>query len=219
MSPVPLALLLGYFLSVLGDCVAICRLGSTRNTLFEAFLVSAILASIAVSNASTKWAPLLRGHRWGNLLLLSALANVMVLGGRLCSFPEFGRLTLANSDEFSSRLTLANSMNSLPAPVFIREGILSLPWYANKNQYPAVMDDVLFYEAATKRGALTEYPIETLLVAHHFRTLLVGKSDPALNWALTAGCTIPTLQTFTEWSLMRVDCDADAQGAPLYHQR
>ena len=206
VSPVFSALLLGYFLSVLGDCVGICRLGSTRNTLFEAFLVSAILVSIAVSHLLTNGAPSGRGQQWNKLLLLAALANVIVLGGRLCSLQGLGRLTLASRDQFSSRLGLANSIDSLPAPVFIREGILSLPWHANRNRYPAVMDDFLFYQAAVRRGDLKEYPIEQLVTSHHFRSLLVEKQDPALGWALQAGCLVNPSLAFSKWSLTQIDC-------------
>jgi len=210
-SPVCLALLLGYFLSALGDCVGICRLGSARNTLFEAFLISAILASIVVSDASTNGAPSIRGRQWNKLLLMAALANVMVLGGRLCSLPGFGRLTLANRYQFSSRLQLANSMGGLPAPVFIREGILSLPWYANGNHYPAVTDDFLFYQAALRRGDLPDYPIKLLVTSHHFRSLLVEKQDPALSWALDAGCTLSPSQNFSMWSLTQIDCGGSTE--------
>jgi hypothetical protein len=214
-SPVTLALLLGYLLSVLGDCVGICRSGSVRNTLFEAFLVSAILTSIVVSYALMNGMPSFRGGILNKLLIVAALANVMILGGRLCSLPGLGRLKLASPDEFSSRLSLANSMGNLPAPVFIREGILSLPWYANKNQYPAVMDDFLFYQAALRRGALTEYPIQQLITSHHFRTLLVEKEDPALSWALNAGCALSSSQEFSKWSLTQIDCKGgEAEGAP-----
>jgi len=205
-SPVSLVLLLGYFLSALGDCIGICRMGSARNTLFEAFLVSAILTSIVVSDALTSGAPSFRCQMWNKLLLMAALANVMVLGGRLCSLPGFGRLTLANRYQFSFRLRLANSMENLSAPVFIRDGILSLPWYANRNHYPAIMDDFLFYQAALHHGDLTEDPIKLLVDSHHFRALLVAKQDPALSWALDAGCTLSSSQGLSTWSLTQIDC-------------
>jgi hypothetical protein len=205
-SPIAQALLLGYLLTIVGDCLGICRSGSVRNTLFEAFLVSAVLTCVVVSDILIERIPPMSGRVWNKILLTAALANVMILGGRLCSIPGLGRLMLASRDEFSSRLSLATFMNSMPSPVFIREGILSLPWHANKNNYPAIMDDFLFYEAALRRGALTEYPVQQLIASHHFHTLLVTQQDPAFGWALEAGCTLNASQTFSRWSLTQIDC-------------
>ena len=205
-SPITQALLLGYLLCALGDCIGICRLGSARNTLLEAFLVSAILACIVLADVLASGDASSRNSLRNTVLLIAAIANALVLGGRLVSLPGLGRLTVASSVDFSSRLALTKSMDNLPAPVFIREGILSLPWYANKNHYPAVMDDYLFYQAALQRGDLKEYPIKVLIASHHFRSLLVTKQDPALGWALEAGCRMNASQTFSEWSLTRIDC-------------
>ena len=211
-------LLVSYAITVIADFVGICRQGSARNTLFEAFLVSGILAALVTADVFSGGPPLIQKRIWGRLLFGIAFSNALLLLIRLGPFTSFGRLTLASHHDFATRLKLTSEIQQLPAPVFVREGMLSLPWIANRNQYPAVMDDVLFYEAAMKHGALIEYPIKTLVTAHHFRTLLVGKEDRALDWALTAGCTLPVLQTFTERSLTRVDCDAGPDGTPLYHR-
>ncbi len=136
------------------------------------------------------------GFRWKTLRLAGA-----------------GRLTLANRSEYSSRMELTKSVGSLPAPVFIREGILSLPWHANRNHYPAVMDDFLFYRPAVRRGALTEYPIKLLVTSHHFRSLLVDKQDPA-RWALQTGCELSSSQDFSKWSLTRVNCSSNEPDRP-----
>jgi len=205
-SPITQVLLLGYLLCVVGDGLGICRLGSARNTLLEAFLVSAILACIVLSDMPASGEASSRKTVRNAALLIAATANVLVLSGRLISLPGLGRLTVASSDDFASRLKLAKSMEDLPAPVLIREGILTLPWYANKNHYPAVMDDYLFYQAALQRGDLKEYPIQVLVASHHFRSLLVTEQDPALGWALEAGCRMNASQTFSEWSLTRIDC-------------
>ena len=99
---------------------------------------------------------------WSRLLFVLVFSNALLLLIRLGPSTSFGRLTLASDHEFANRLELSSEIQKLPAPVFIREGMLSLPWIANRNQYPAIMDDVLFYEAAMKHGALTEYPIKIL---------------------------------------------------------
>ena len=211
--------LVSYAMTVVADSVGICRQGSARNTLFEAFLVSGLLAALVTADLFSGQSSLVTNGPWTKILLLLAFSNVLLLLIRLGPFTSFGRLTLASHHDFVNRLELASEIQQLPAPVFVREGMLSLPWIANRNQYPAVMDDVLFYEAAMNHGALTDYPIKTLVTAHHFHTLLVGKRDPALNWALNAGCTLPVLQAFTEWSLTRVDCDSGPDGVSPYHHR
>ena len=210
--------LVSYAITVLIDSVGICRQGSSRNTLFEAFLVSGLLTALVTADVFSGKSSFVRKGPWSHLLFLIAFSNVLLLLVRLSPLASFGKLTLASHHDFVTRLELKAEIQQLPAPVFVREGMLSLPWIANRNQYPAVMDDILFYEAAMKHGKMAEYPIKTLLVAHHFRTLLVGKGDPTLDWAITTGCTLPALQEFTQWSLMRVDCAVTPQGAPLYHQ-
>lgn len=213
--PVSRMLLIGYGLAVLADCCRICRLGSARNTHFEAFLCSAALTSVLIGTILYNCCGQQSHNLWIVLLLSGLAINMVIVGTKLLPSTRFGRITLASREEFASRLELANQMRSLPAPVFIRVGILTLPWIANEDRYPAVMDDVLFYQAVTRRGDVQQYPIATLVMSHHFRSLLVTQQDPVFRWALEAGCTMTPSRKFHEWSLSYVDCrDGDRRAHP-----
>src|SRR5437879_6016366 len=61
---------------------------------------------------------------------------------------------LASNEQLEERKAVASELVSLPKPLFIRDEVFLLPWYANASRYPAYNPDPIYEEAAVRKGIM-----------------------------------------------------------------
>lgn len=169
------------------------KVGATNHYFVEPAILAALLTTALL---------LLRGDtavargRW----LLAAVATVPMIGYACGLLISSDRLTAivslrARSErlrldtdrfEFERRAALAALMQRLPPPVYIDDEALSVPWIANRNQYPAVLPDPVAYHDAVARG-LVNGGIPQLFRDRYFGSALVVPRSAAHKAVIEAG--------------------------------
>src|SRR5439155_18921768 len=61
-------------------------------------------------------------------------------------------LRLTTQEKAEHRRRLEEVVATLPHPVFTADEMFAQPWHATGNQYPTVMLDHVFYDAARSKG-------------------------------------------------------------------
>ena len=88
-----------------------------------------------------------------------------------------------------NRERLAAFITSLPAPVFINDGMLSQPWFTSQSRYPAYVPDQLWMEIAQRDGWLPPDWIDTLIRDRAFGAFLLPDDTRWVEVGRAAGCT------------------------------
>jgi len=92
---------------------------------------------------------------------------------------------LASNEQLVERKAVASELASLPKPLFIRDEVFLLPWYATGGRYPAYNPDPIYEEAAVRKGIMM-HSLQQLLRQHRFASVILQTEDAALKDALTS---------------------------------
>jgi len=184
--------------------------GAAKNHLLEVFVAAAALAFSELAPAIIE--PQQNQLRYVVLLLaLAWLAYPAAQLGYLIAFGsssqgqglrtgDFGlgsvsqlkqgrtpwHVQLAFPEQLAQRQKLASQLQSLPKPLYIRDEVLLLPWYATDDRYPAYNPDPIYESAAVSRG-LMQPSLLQLLRQHHFASVVLADNDSSQTEALAAG--------------------------------
>lgn len=119
--------------------------GSSTNNLLEGFLLVALLGS-------TVWLRLWTAEATPRRLALAATmiplpAAQLVLTARGTTYATLRGVSIGNLVKFTpaqlvQRRRFAAWIQTLPQPVWTRDAMLQLPWFANGNRFPAFPLDV-----------------------------------------------------------------------------
>ncbi len=189
--PFPTALLLVLFgVSFFMGMIGLSKLGSTRNHLFEAFIVvsssSAALAVIGVQRCGT-----------GRPLAITAAVLIIPMAlfpaYQLVRPNHFGVQRLLTAERLAARESFGKYIKTLPAPVFIDEEVFAQPWFSTAGKYPAVVLDHVFYDAARAKGLLQGGGVGEWVREGHFRTLLIEETDELFPIARECGFQVSEL--------------------------
>ena len=158
--------------------------GSSTNNLLEGFALLGLLAGAAWSRV---WhdESAARARVIGAVLLASmAVLPAAQLGQAACGVPEtklgdvsIGNLTKLTAEQLSQRRQFAAWLATQPKPLWIRDAMLQLPWFANDNRYPAFPYDYEFEADASRRGVLAGDGFSELFRARRFATVLLWPDD------------------------------------------
>src|SRR5437870_13839011 len=83
---------------------------------------------------------------------------------------------LASNEQLAERKAVACELASLPKPLFIRDEVLLLPWYATGGRYPAYNPDLIYEAAAIRKGIMT-HSLQQLLRQHRFASVILQTED------------------------------------------
>lgn len=175
------------------------REGSNLNHMLEAFVAATTLSSISLVkllNLSSSTIRM-RGLILAIVLMLSMAifpaAQILFLNGIdplliPASQKYFVVQILAPPQEdYDKRKAFAQYLKEVPKPLFIRDGVFSLPWHATDDKYPAVIIDVIFDRAAKRKGLLQKEGLIDLITRKHFRSLLITDKDEVYKLAIDTG--------------------------------
>lgn len=185
------------------------REGAAKNYLLEAFVCSAVLSAVFLSRGRTTPAPpAARRISLAKLLLMVPMGAYPVLTLACALFPGIperypvfyraGTLDVGSDRDYAARAELAARIREWPKPLFIRDEILSLPWFASEpirnrawyttgDRMPALVLDSGLYAMMKREGLITDGGLEGLIANRHFRTLLLEPHDPLYALAVKAG--------------------------------
>lgn len=198
-----------FVVTLLTGSVLLSKVGAAKNHLLECFVMATILAAWQTVRAYEL--PLGSAMRvmtvcfcllWGVYPLVQlAFATLGAreqgsgvatgdLGLRALAQLRYGKtpwhLQIAYPGELEQRKQLAAELNELPKPLYIRDEIFLLPWYAAANKYPAYDPDPIFEAAAVHRGIM-QSSLNELVRSRHFATLVVDSQDGIAREAINSG--------------------------------
>lgn len=167
--------------------VALARLGSNKNHLFEPYMLGTTLALVALG----RFLALPRGRaRSIGLAAATALLVPMALfpAAQLLRPRSFGRIELADAAEYAARSALARDVDGLEKPLLIFDDILSQPWHSTGGRYPAFVPDPVWYGLARDRGLLEGGGAPAMIRRREFRSLVIEPwRDGEISAAREAG--------------------------------
>ena len=160
-------------------------LGSRRTTQLERFAVT-VLAFLWLAYPSLQIAYLLMfgSASYGRGLPTGQFGLNSVAELKQGKTPW--HVQLASNELLMDRKAIASELASLAKPLFIRDEVFLLPWYATAGRYPAYNPDPVYEEAAVRRGIMTP-SLQQLLRQRRFASVILQPEDPALRDALTSG--------------------------------
>jgi hypothetical protein len=185
------------------------REGAAKTYLLEAIVCSSIVSAVLLARG-----PLAASARITRALEMLMLALLLPIGVYplitllVAAFPALparmpvlylaGVLDVATDDQHAARATLAQKIRQWPKPLFIREEILSLPWFSSEpvsaqvwytadDRRPAIVIDSGLYPIMQREGLITDGGVQKLIEMHHFQTLLLAPYDEFYPIALKAG--------------------------------
>jgi hypothetical protein len=166
--------------------LAMSKDGADRNHVFESLVASASLSGAALIN-------LMQQPRRERTRLLSVASTLLLFAmlmpplAQLAGVSAAGRIRLLTPDEEQRALELRRIAIAAPKPLYARDPMLSLPWIATNNQYPAfVLDEGYAYLPTVL--ARTEKPLlRHRILSHTFASLLLPIDDLLYPVALEAG--------------------------------
>jgi hypothetical protein len=91
------------------------------------------------------------------------------------------RLLIGPREDVAPRRREGEAVSRLRPPVYIDDDIFAQPWFANGNQYPAVVIDLVFFDTARSKGIVGD-GLEGLVRRRYFGTLVL-QSDSYLRAA------------------------------------
>jgi hypothetical protein len=205
--------------------ILLCKEGSYRNNILEAFCLSAILALAGLA-AVLRHASAARAKA-GRVAIAALLASMFVVPVATLAAPHRFHALGAPPEQTAARRALADFVRTLPRPVFVADEVLAQPWISNASHYPAFLIDPVFWVPAEQRGIIEEGGIRGLIGKRYFGALLVAKNSALHEAALAAGYAENdppvNLESFPDayvsnWHFLRVHLvvlrSPQAKGAP-----
>lgn len=164
--------------------------GSGGNNILEAAVLLAALAIAAWLEWLSNDAASVR-LRIGAVLLLMMLpyplAHLVQAARGIPSTQihgvSIGNATKLNRTQLEQRRKFAAWMQTLPKPIWIRDAMLQMPWFANDNRYPAFPLDPEFVGDAWEKHRIEDGGFPGLIRQRRFAALLLR---PGLDGALMA---------------------------------
>ncbi len=98
-----------------------------------------------------------------------------------------GNVKLLDPQESLARHELVRFIEPLPKPLFTHRPIVSLPWYATNDTYPAYPLNECYIPFAQMKGLIKTNPPSERIEARWFGSLLLDENDPLYPIALKAG--------------------------------
>jgi len=167
------------------DSILLAKIGAALNTLFELHAVLALLTTAALNRLVSQPA--------SRTVAIAAGAALIVMWGSSAARVWRERSTIlpgleGRDVDADRRRQLAALVAALPRPVYAEDDLLALPWISTGNQFPAVIRDGAFHDAAQKIGLLGP-GIEGMIKSRQFATLVVPSVSPRASIARDAGYT------------------------------
>jgi hypothetical protein len=168
--------------------------GSATNNVLEGVTVTAVLGSAAWLRALARG-----GHDrfvafGAGCLFLMAAPPVLQLAGALRGAAPFtlagaslGNVVKLTPAQLAARREFAAAMERLPKPLWLRDAMLQLPWFATEGKYPAFVLNPQFEADARARGRLEGAGFAEWIARRHFASLLLRDDDPLLDAVRLAG--------------------------------
>jgi hypothetical protein len=188
-------IVLAFVFSGVWVVLTIGKAGSSNNYVIEPAMAAALWCAVVLGAYAANRLPRLeRAFTAAALMTIPMLAFVtgLLLGGDNRLSRGVGLrarselLVLGAPGEVERRKDLRMRLRQLPPPIYIPDQALSLPWNANRNEYPAVVIDPPPYYAAERRGLVGE-GLAGLVRDRHFATLVLPHDDSLTAHALSAG--------------------------------
>ena len=153
------AVTLGFLAAMAINIVALGKLGSAKNIVFEAYFAGAPLALASLALAPVR---------------ALAIAPVGVYAiAQLALFNQIGTLTLEAQEPIADRKRRACIVEALPKPVFSRDPYFAQPWFSTDNRYPAALTTTIWDVPASEKGLLQDGGIEGLISDHYYPALIL----------------------------------------------
>jgi len=168
--------------------------GSSTNNILEGWIMIATLGAVAWLQCWER-APDRRALAAGAILLLTmAPLPVVQLALAARGVPNteirgvsIGNLTKLNAAQLAQRRQFADWMRTLPKPLWMRDAMLQLPWFATDDRYPAFPLDYEFEADALRKGVLEGDGFAGWIRRRYFACLLLRPDDRLLRVAHEAG--------------------------------
>jgi hypothetical protein len=176
-----------------GGALLLAKPGSALNHILELNVAASLVCSAVVAAA---WdSPTRHGFVTAAALLLvpmlafqaALLWNDDGLAASALQLKSWRtRLRMASPDAIRDRERIAAVFDTLPHPVFTDDELFAQPWHATGNQYPTVMLDHVFYDAARAKGRVGR-GVEGLFTDRYFAAATLPDSSAFVAPAMRAG--------------------------------
>ncbi|HET9369909.1 MAG TPA: hypothetical protein VFO19_06665 [Vicinamibacterales bacterium] len=163
--------------------MAMLREGGEDNAILEGHVSMGIAATVLFARLLTGVTVPLVARAMPMLLVPAILYPAYQLGWKQ------EPLHVATPETHQRRERLAAFITSLPAPVFINDGMLSQPWFTSQSRYPAYVPDQLWMEIAQRDGWLPPDWIDTLIRDRAFGAFLLPHETRWVEVGRAAGYT------------------------------
>jgi hypothetical protein len=100
---------------------------------------------------------------------------------------SIGNLTKLNAGQLEQRRRFAAWVETLPKPLWIRDAMLQMPWFATNGQYPGFVLNEQFEADAAAKGVLEGAGFAEWIRRRHFACLLLTGDDSLAETARAAG--------------------------------
>lgn len=169
--------------------------GSSTNNILEGFVMVALLGGAAWLRRIHGEAPAGRALFVGTLALAAMIPLPLIQLGfaaRGVSYVEvqgssLGNLTKGNAAQLDQRRRFAAWLATLPKPLWTRDAMLQMPWFATDGRYPAFVLNHQFESDARAKGVLEGAGFAEWIKRRHFAALLLDADDPLAVFARAAG--------------------------------
>jgi hypothetical protein len=177
--------------------VALCKLGSGTAIMFESYALVSTLSIVFVagdllSNRGSAWTLPLATLATVFLLPVPALQLLLATRpaettSRMMGGVNIGNLSRFTAAEYRRREALAAYLANLPKPIFIRDALFALPWYAGENRAPAFLIEPDVWNMFKRAKLIQGDGLAGFVRARYFATLLLSADDELYPVALAAG--------------------------------
>jgi len=168
--------------------------GSATNNIFEGFIVVALLGTAAwlhaLADPAATRTRLVGLVGLALMLPLPAVQLVRAAQGEAYTTVgsvSIGNLTKLSSTQLAQRRRFAEWIAAQPKPLWTRDAMLQLPWFATDQRYPAFVLNPQFETDAKAKGILEGLGFAEWIRRRHFATLLLDADDPLAALARNAG--------------------------------
>jgi hypothetical protein len=182
-----LILLIAAVVAGLMDITMFAKAGSANNMLFEMLAVLTMLAMISFHHLLDTESP--HKNKWLILFSLCFLYSFATTVDATLKYRrgKMGHALLVSQNDYESRVLFGHWLQTLQVPVFIRDSLFAMPWYANDNHYPAIIFDPIFHGRAAALGLLEGGGVESLVRKRYFATLLLAADDKLIRVSMESG--------------------------------
>ncbi len=200
--------------------------GSSTNNMLEGFVMVSLLGSACWLRAETSEANM--NHlRWIALGACSLAAMAPLPAVQLANAARgityvrvqnvsIGNVIKLNRDQLARRERFAEWLKTLPKPLWTRDAMFEMPWFATDDQYPAFVLNFQFEDDAKEKHVMVGEGFAEWILKRHFACLLLPESDSLAGAAQRAGYVSSTIPT--EFASLPSEFGSDGP-APLLWSR